>query len=140
MGLLDRIKNEQKVVRNKDNGTPLERYYKSFFHAIDGITYTFACEHNAIIIFLAMIVATIAGFVFHISDEEWLFVVIIIGLVIASELINTAIEATIDLVTDKMHPLAKIAKDTASSASLVLSITAFIGAVIIFLPKILEIL
>lgn len=140
MGLLDRIQRDKKIIRNKDNGTALERYYKSFFHAIDGITYTFACEHNAVIIFLATVVTTMAGFVFHISDVEWLFVVIIIGLVIASELINTAIEATIDLVTDKMHPLARIAKDTASSASLVLSITALIGAIIIFLPKILEIL
>lgn len=140
MGLLGKMNENKKIIRNKDNGTALERYYKSFFHAIDGIIYTFSCEHNLIIMLFATIICITFGFIFHISDVEWLFCIIIIGLVISAELINTAIEATIDLITDKMHPLAKIAKDTASSASLVLSLTAFIGAIIIFLPKILEIL
>lgn len=140
MGLKDKFKKNKKIIRNKDNGSALERYYKSFFHAIDGMIYTFSCEHNLIIMILASFLAIIAGFVFEISDIEWLFVVIIIGLVFAAEFINTAIEATIDLVTNEMHPLAKIAKDTASSASLVLSFTAFIGSLIIFLPKLLEIL
>ena len=63
-----------------------------------------------------------------------------IGMVSATEMINTSIEAVVDLETQKYHPLAKIAKDTASSATLIFSITAFIGALIIFLPKILELL
>ena len=88
-----------------------------------------------IIIILAAIVTVFAGFYFEISKCEWLFCIMIIGTVSASEMINTAIEATIDLKTTKIHPLAKIAKDTASSATLILSITAFIGALVIFLPK-----
>ena len=51
-------------------------------------------------------------------------------------MINTAIEALVDLETTKYHPLAKIAKDTASSATLIFSIAAFIGALLIFIPKI----
>ena len=140
MRLFDRLKENKKVIRNKDNGSAAERYYKSFFHAIDGFIYTFSCEHNMVIMLFATFLTVIAGFVFNISDVEWLFCIIIIGMVIASELINTAIEATIDLVTSEIHPLAKIAKDTASSASLVLSFTAFLGGLIIFLPKLLEIL
>ena len=50
-------------------------------------------------------------------------------------MINTSIEAVVDLETMKIHPLAKIAKDTASSATLIFSITAFVGAVVIFVPK-----
>lgn len=128
------------VLRNKDKGTALERYYKSFMHAVDGIVYAFKFEHNMIIILLAAILAILAGFVFNISEVEWFFVIIIIGLIAATEMINTAIEATIDLITTKTHPLAKIAKDTASSASLILSLTAFIGALIIFVPKLIEII
>ena len=128
------------VLRNKDNGNALTRYYKSFIHAIDGIIYAFKYEHNMIIILIAGILAILAGFTFNISEEEWLFVIIIIGLIAATEMINTSIEATIDLITTKTHPLAKIAKDTASSASLILSITAFIGALIIFIPKLLELI
>ena len=128
------------VLRNKDKGNALERYYKSFLHAIDGIVYAFENEHNMIIILIAAILAVLAGLVFNISQGEWFFVIIVIGLVSAFEMINTAIEATIDLITTKTHPLAKIAKDTASSASLILSIAAFIGALIIFIPKLINLI
>ena len=130
----------KQVLRNKDKGTAIQRYLKSFFHAIDGIIYSIKYEQNMIIIILAAIVCIIAGFIFKISEVEWLFCILIIGMVMGAELINTAIEATIDLETTKMHPLAKIAKDTASSATLIFSITDFIGALIIFLPKMLELL
>lgn len=125
----------KQISRNKDTGNFIERYAKSFCHALNGIWYSIFNEHNMIIIVLAVIVTTIAGFVFDINSYEWLFCIAIFGAVAASELINTAIEAAIDLETLEMNPLAKIAKDTASGATLILSITAFIGAIIIFLPK-----
>lgn len=128
------------VLRNKDKGNTLQRYYKSFMHAIDGVVYAFKYEHNMIVIITAAILAIVAGLVFKISNYEWFFVLIVIGLIAATEMINTAIEATIDLITIKEHPLAKIAKDTASSASLILSLTAFIGGLIIFLPKAIELI
>lgn len=127
----------QKVSRNKDKGNALERYIKSFFHALEGIKYAFIYEHNMVIIVLAIIVVTIAGFCFNLSDYEWLFCIVMFGMVSGSEMINTAIEAVVDLETIKEHPLAKIAKDTASSATLLFSVTAFIGAIIIFAPKII---
>ena len=130
------LESKEKIVRNKDKGNMLIRYVKSLKHAIDGIIYTIKNEHNMIIMILATILVIIAGLYFKINTSEWLFCIGIIGAVMASEMINTAIEALVDLTTIKMHPLAKIAKDTASSASLILSITAFIGALIIFLPKI----
>ena len=134
MGLLDRFKKSPK--RNKDTGTVLERYWKSFLHAVDGIVYGIRYEHNMIIIIIATIVVTIAGFYYEISSGEWLFIITMCGLIAACEMINSSIEATIDLIITNYSPLAKIAKDTASAASLILCITAFIGALIIFLPKI----
>jgi undecaprenol kinase len=125
-----------KISRNKDTGNFLTRYVKSFFHAIYGIIYAILNEHNMIIILLAVLVTTAAGFYFQIRTYEWLFCILSFGLVSASEMINTAIEATIDLVTSEIHPLAKIAKDTASSATLILCITALIGAILIFVPYI----
>ena len=127
---------KEKIVRNKHTGNIIEKYIKSLCNAISGIIYTTIHEHNMIIMILAMIVVVIAGLYYAISIPEWLFCVGIIGAVMASEMINTAIEAVVDLTSPTIHPLAKIAKDTASSASLVLSITAFIGALIIFIPKI----
>ena len=90
-----------------------------------------------IIILIATVLVTIAGFYFEISNSEWLFIVFICGAIAACEMINSSIEATIDLITTKYQPLAKIAKDTASAASLILCITALVGGLIIFLPKIL---
>ena len=63
-----------------------------------------------------------------------------IGLVISCELINTAIEATVDLVTEEYHPLAKVAKDTSAAAVFVFAIIAVIVGLIIFLPKIVNML
>ena len=132
------MESEDKIIRNKDTGTKLERYIKSFFHALDGIKYAALKEHNMIIIIFALIFAIIMGIVFNISTYEWLFTIIVIGLVVGAELINTAIEAVVDLVSPKYNILAKIAKDTASSATLIFSLTALIGALIRYIPKILR--
>lgn len=130
------LESKEKIIRNKGTGNFIVRYVKSFIHAVEGIIYTIKNEHNMIIMILATITVVTAGLYYSISIPEWLFCIGIIGAVIGSEMINTAIEATIDLVTTDINPLAKIAKDTASSASLVLSIAALIGALIIFIPKI----
>ena len=137
MALKDKF-NKRKLIRNKDTGTALERYKKSFFHAIDGFTYSFMFEHNIIVILICALITIIFGFIFKISNFEWLFCIIIIGMILATELINSSIEALVDLVTKEKHPLAKIAKDTASSAVLILCATALIGGLVIFIPKIIN--
>ena len=131
-----RMESKEKIILNKDTGSAIERYIKSFFHAIDGIIYTTIYEHNMIIMILAMILVIVCGFTFRISSGEWLFCIAMIGIVTSFEMINTAIEALVDLASPEIHPLAKIAKDTASSASLIMSIVSFIGALIIFVPKV----
>ena len=136
MGLLERLFRKTPK-RNKEEGTSAERYGKSFIHAIEGIIYCIRYEHNMIIIIISAIIAILSGFFFRISEFEWLFVITMIGTISASELINSSIEATIDLYTREIHPLAKIAKDTASSATLILCTTALVGGLIIFIPKII---
>ena len=126
----------QKVLRNKDKGNFFVRYIKSFIHALEGIKYAIIYEHNMIIILMAIIVVTCFGFYFDLADYEWLFCIVMYGLVMACEMLNTAIEAVVDLETIKIHPLAKLAKDTASSATLICCITALVGAIVIFGPKI----
>lgn len=122
--------------RLKDEGNFLVRYIKSFCHACSGFIYALKYEHNVIIMLIATIVVVLGGFYYDISSAEWLFVLFAIGSVISTEMINSSIEATIDLVTKDIHPLAKIAKDTASTATLILCIISLIGACIIFIPKI----
>ena len=66
-----------------------------------------------------------------------MILVVLIATIFAVELINSAIEATVDLATTKEHPLAKIAKDCGSAASLILCVAALFCGIIIFVPKIL---
>jgi len=127
----------KKVVRKKDEGNFLVRYYKSFRHAVDGIVYAIENEHNILIMMLATIVVLIASFLLDVSKIELALVVICICTVIACEMINSAIEACVDLETTQEHPLAKIAKDCASGASLVLSVMSLFVAGIVFIPKII---
>ena len=114
-----------------------KRLINSFKFALDGLGYAFKYEQNILVHFTVMIIVIIMGIFLKISFIEWLICLILFGLVIATELINTSIEATIDLLTDKIHPLAKIAKDTASAAVLVFALTAIIVGLLIFLPKII---
>lgn len=129
----------KRELRNKDQGSFFIRYMKSFFHALNGIGYAIRYEHNMYIILIAIAVVTSAGFYFQISTIEWLFCILSMGLVTAVELINSAIEAVCDQVTLENKPLIKIAKDTASGASLILSITAAFTGCLIFIPKIIEV-
>lgn len=124
------------VSRDKLKKKGTKRLFNSFKYAYEGIKYAFKYEQNITVHFIAMVLAILFGFVFNISITEWLVIFLIIGLVIATELINTSIEATIDLITNQTHPLAKIAKDTAAGAVLVFGITALVVATLIFIPKI----
>lgn len=82
------------------------------------------------------IFASVLGFVLAINSGEWLALVLIITTVLILELINTAIETVVDMVSLKFHPLAKIAKDVSAGAVLIASSASIIIACVIFIPKI----
>ena len=117
-----------------------KRLIDSFKHAKDGIKTGVKQERNMKIQFTIMILVIILGFILKISATEWIICIILFGLVISLELVNTAIETTVDLVTNEVKDLAKIAKDTAAGAVLVAAILSTIIGMIIFLPKVMTIL
>lgn len=127
----------KKVKRRKDEGTILQRYKKSFFHAVDGVIYGIENEQNILIMMIAAVLVLVLGFFLPLSMGEIMLLLVLIAAILACEMINTAIEATIDLITMKDHPLAKVAKDCGSAASLLLCFASLICGVIIFVPKIL---
>lgn len=116
----------------------LKRFFKSFGYSIDGLKYAYKYEQSMFIHITMLCFVIIFGLILRISKTEWIICIILCGLVIATELINTSIEAVVDLTCPKIHPLAKIAKDTASAAVFVFAITAAISGVIIFAPKIID--
>ncbi|MDD6666391.1 MAG: diacylglycerol kinase family protein [Lachnospiraceae bacterium] len=112
--------------------------YKSFGYAFQGIGTTIKRERNIKIHLLAVICVVLVGLLVHLSKTEWLICFVLFGLVISLELVNTAIEAVVDLVTEERKPLAKIAKDAAAGAVLVSAIMAAIIGFWIFIPRIID--
>lgn len=113
--------------------------YKSFGYAFQGIFNTIRTERNIKIHCVAAILVTIFGIWLQISKTEWMICFILFGLILALELVNTAVEATVDLFTEERKPLAKKAKDAAAGAVLVAAIFAAVSGILIFIPKLLEV-
>lgn len=117
-----------------------KRFLNSFHYSVEGLKYAYLNEQSMTIHFIVTVLVIIFGFVFHISATEWLFCVTMFGFVMGAELLNTAIEAVVDMAMPDIHPLAKVAKDTASAAVFVLSIAAFVVGAIIFFPRFYQVI
>lgn len=115
----------------------IKRLLKSFCYAIKGILTSYKTEQNLIIHTFAAIIVLILCFYLKLTNIEFCLIIFSIGLVISLELVNTAIEYTVDMAMPSIHPLAKIAKDVASGAVLIGAFTAFIIGIVILLPKII---
>lgn len=111
---------------------------KSFQHAFCGILTSFVIGRNIKVHYIAALAAILGGLYFGISKVEFLIILLISAQVICLEMVNTAIERTVDLVTSEYHLYAKIAKDIAAGAVLVAAIFATIIGGIIFLPYIFK--
>ena len=120
--------------------TRKNKLYKSFGYAFQGIFNTIFHERNMQIHCTVTVLVVIFGFILHISLIEWLFCLVLFGLVLSLELVNTALEAVVDLVTEERKPLAKKAKDAAAGAVLIAAIMAAIIGGIIFFPKLYALL
>ena len=116
----------------------IKRFFRSFKYSIEGLDYAYKNEQSMTIHVFISIAIIVMGLFFKITSIEWLIVFVIIGVVMGTELLNTAIEAVVDLVSPEKHPLAKIAKDTASAAVFVYSMIALVAGLIVFLPKIID--
>lgn len=125
------------ISKGKRKKYSLKRLFKSFGYAGRGIFSAFKTEQNLTVHLIATIIAIVAGVYFKISTVEWCIIVLTIALVIGLEMVNTAIEYTIDMAMPNIHPLAKIAKDVASGAVLVSAIASLVIAGLIFVPKII---
>lgn len=109
-----------------------KRFIRSFSFAWTGICQTFKTERNFQIHVFLSIFVIILGFLFSFTKWEWITVLFLIGGMLSLELINTALEHVVDLVTERYQPLAKAAKDAAAGAVLVYAILSVIIGIIIF--------
>lgn len=128
---------EKDLQMYKKNKKSFKRFIKSFKYCAEGMRYAFYHEQNIIVMFIVGILTLLLGIIFKLNKPERLAVLILIGLVMSLEMVNTAIEAVVDLVSPEKHPLAKVAKDCASGAVGIMSIFAAIIGLSIFIPKII---
>lgn len=111
---------------------------ESFKFAFEGLLFGIRNIRNLKIHLFFTTLVILGGIIFKISYMEWLTSLIFIALVISLELVNTAIEETVDLAMPNVHPVAKIAKDVAASSVLVSAMLSLIAGMMIFLPKIID--
>ncbi|MGI6793364.1 diacylglycerol kinase family protein [Bacteroides sp. KG68] len=112
----------------------IKKQLYGFGYAWKGIRCCIGKEQNLSFHLIAAIIVVIAGIILSITKIEWTIVILCIGVVIAAELFNTAIERLVDLVSPQQHPIAGKVKDIAAGAVLVCAVTAAIIGLIIFVP------
>ena len=127
-----------KVSRDDIKKRGFGRFLRSFGYSIDGLKYAYKYEQSMLIHIMVTIAVIIVNIFFGVTAMEWLITFIAIGMVLSSELINTAIEAVVDLVTLEIHPLAKIAKDCGSAATFVLAMMAAVIGLIVYIPYVIN--
>lgn len=108
----------------------------SFKYALQGLKILIKEEHNAWIHLFFMLLAIGFGFIYSISLNEWIVLILLFALVFLCELFNSAIENLCNYVQPEKHELIGKVKDLASAAVLVSAIAAFIIGLIIFIPKV----
>lgn len=118
----------------------IKKRLDSFKFAFAGIRDLFKTEPNAIIHLIAALIAIVLGFFFSISTTEWCFVIFAIAFVFSAEALNTALEHLCNLVSPDYNELAGKTKDAAAAAVLFAAIGSAIVGLIVFLPKIMNIL
>ncbi len=125
------MKKEYKKINKK-------KLKNSFKYAIEGIQSAFKTEQNLKIHFIVTAIVVFLGILLKIDYIEWAICFLLFGFVITAELLNTAIEVTVDLAMPQKNDKAKLAKDIAAGAVLVSSIIAILVGIVIFVPKIIN--
>lgn len=106
--------------------------WRSMGFAFDGLRYAFRSQRSLRIESIIAGFIVVIGFALNISRLEWVIVIISIFFVIGLELVNTALEAVVDLVSPEYHPVAKVAKDVASAAVLTSGVGGLVAGLVIF--------
>lgn len=114
-------------------------WYRKFYYAFKGIFSSLREEKSMIVHVIISLLVIVFSFGIKISISSWPIIVLVIGLVISLELINTAIENLVDMVSFKYNINARKVKDISAAATLIVSIVAITIALLIFIPRIMEI-
>ncbi len=122
--------------KKKDSRLYNKNFIEAWKNAFSGIAYGFKTQRNLKIQLVAGIIVTILGIVLKISSAEWAILALSVFLVLGTEMMNTAVEAAVDLYTEEYNEKAKIAKDVAAGAVVLTAINALVVSYFLFADKI----
>ncbi len=122
-------------MKNEKSFSVSERI-KSFKPALNGLKWFLVNEHNVRVHLFLSVLSICAGFYFQISTNEWIAILICIGMVLSIEAANSSIEKLVDLVSPQKNQIAGLVKDIAAAAVLIASMSALLVAAMIFVPRI----
>lgn len=116
----------------------LKTWVLPFKNAFSGLNHIYKTERNfRIHLCISLIVLTLLG-IFNAPSIEWALIILVIGLVVSAEILNTAIEIMVDIYCPYYHPLAKISKDVGAAAVLFTAFISVLVGMFVFIPHILS--
>lgn len=118
----------------------MRKFIRGFGFAINGVAHACKTQLNFRVHLICALVVVVLGYTLKLSTAEWLWIALAIGLVLVTELINTAIELLVDLVSPEYNKKAGLIKDMCAAGVLVTAITSLVIGLIIFLPKLLALI
>lgn len=113
------------------------RLKDSFRNAYSGIIQAFKTESNIKRHCVSGLLAIILAVILKFDRIEWILLLIVISIVFITEILNTAVEYSIDMVCNTYNEIAKYAKDIAAGATLIAAVSALVIGMILFLPKVI---
>jgi diacylglycerol kinase len=113
---------------------------RSFRFALNGLRSLFKYEHNSRIHSIAAIAVIILGILTKINISEWCLLIIVIGMVFITELLNSALESFADSLKPEWNDMIGKAKDYSAAAVVIAAIISLLTGVIIFIPKLLNLI
>lgn len=114
----------------------IRRFTDSFQHALEGVLDAYRSQRHMRVHFFAMAINALLALVYKLSAVETALLIVVITMVVVAEMLNTVIEATLNMITETYHPIARFVKDVAAGSVLVTAVSAcLVGVCIYFHPE-----
>ena len=110
----------------------MRKFIDSMNYSLSGIIHAFKTEKNMRSHFVIAVIVITASILLHVTRFELIAIVISITLVMFAELVNTAVEAIVDLITEEYHELARVAKNVAAGAVTLTAVNALVVGYLVF--------
>jgi diacylglycerol kinase len=123
-------------MKNTNKKFSLRARLASFKYAFQGLGHVLKAEHNFLIHLAAAIAVIALGVLLHINKAEWLIIILCIGMVLITEILNTAIEWLVDMVSPQRNEKAGKIKDIAAASVLIAALVALAAGIVVFVPYI----